>query len=347
MSRAAKPSSSFAISRRLGLLLRVGAAAFFALLLNPSFAAPVASSAWERLASLPVPNGGFFSGLVHGKIIVAGGTTWKGDTKIWLDRIWAYDPGRNQWQEKGRLPSRVAYPVSAYDGRTVWFASGSSGPRTDQGLWRMDTAGAPKRIAKIDDAFVYACGGIIGSRLYAVGGTDDQAKVDRVTNTFRAIDLSTGIVSRLANYPESGLTTGTAVVVGESLFVFGGARWDAQRATVQNHSAAYAYSVTQKHWAALPPLPHPVRGVTAVALDARRIYLAGGYRNDEVEFVADAYIFDVQTQTYTPATPLPYAGMVSLVVAGDWLYCVGGEDRKRHRSDAVFRIRLSNVSSIP
>ncbi len=320
-----------------------GVATFMALLMNPFSAAPAATPAWERLASLPVPNGGFFSGVIDGKIIVAGGTTWKGDTKIWLDQIWAYEPGRDQWRESGRLPSPVAYPVSAHDGRTVWFASGSSGTRTDQGIWRMDTAGMPKRVAKIEDAFVYACGGIIGSNLYAVGGTDDQAKVDRITNTFRAINLSTGKVTRLADYPESGLTTGTSAVIGERLFIFGGAGWDTQRATVRNHASAYVYSVAQKSWSTLPPLPHPVRGLTAVALDARRIYVAGGYRNDEIEFVANAYIFDVQTQTYTPATPLPYAGMVSLVIAGDWLYCVGGEDRKRHRSDALFRIRLSNV----
>jgi hypothetical protein len=30
---------------------------------------------------------------------------------------------------------------------------------------------------------------------------------------------------------------------------------------------------------------------------------------------------------------------VSLVKSGDWLYCIGGEDRKRHRTDAIYRIR--------
>lgn len=313
-------------------------------LMIPVSVADAATSTWERLAPLPVSNGGFLSGVIDGKIVIAGGTTWKDDTKLWLDRIWAYDPNRNQWREAGRLPSALAYPVSAHDGRTVWFASGSSGTRTDQGLWRMDTAGMPKRVAKIEDAFVYASGGIIGSNLYVVGGTDDQGKIDRVTNTFRAIDVSTGKITPLANYPETGLTTGTAAVMGERLFVFGGARWDAQRATVVNHGTAHVYSVAQKSWRALPPLPHATRGLTAIVLDGRRIYLAGGYRNDEVEFVADAYLFDVQTQTYTPTTPLPYAGMVSLVTVGDWLYCVGGEDRKRHRSDAVFRIRWKTLA---
>ena len=34
-----------------------------------------------------------------------------------------------------------------------------------------------------------------------------------------------------------------------------------------------------------------------------------------------------------------------LVVAVDHLYCIGGEDRKKHRSDAVFRLPLSKLLS--
>lgn len=346
MNHSAETSFPFTFRPR-GALRSLGLVAFAILFMTPASAAPAATSSWERRAPLPVSNGGFFSGAIAGQMIVAGGTTWKDDTKRWLDEIWAYEPGRDQWRSVGRLPSAVAYPVSSHDGRTLWFASGSSGTRTDQGLWRMDTAGAPKRVAKLDDAFVYATGGIIGPNLYVVGGTDDQGKLDRVTNRFRAIDISTGQIAPLADYPEAGLTTATATVMGERLFVFGGARWDAPRATVQNHPSAHVYSVARKTWSALPPLPHPVRGLTAVALDARRIYLAGGYRNDAVEFVADAYLFDVETQQYTPTTPLPYAGMVSLVIVGEWLYCLGGEDRKRHRSDAVFRIRAKTLLGFP
>ena len=157
--------------------------------------------------------------------------------------------------------------------------------------------------------------------------------------TFHAINLTTGAITRLANYPEAGLATGTAATIGDRLYVFGGARWDQAKSTVVNHSAAHVYSTTTKTWTALPPLPHPGRGITAVTLDARHILVAGGYRNDDVEFVRDAYVYDVQTGIYTATTPLPYAAMVALVQSGDWLYCLGGEDRKKHRTDAAYRIR--------
>ena len=45
------------------------------------------SAEWERLAPLPESNGGFVSGVVHGEIVIAGGTNWKDDTKQWPDAI--------------------------------------------------------------------------------------------------------------------------------------------------------------------------------------------------------------------------------------------------------------------
>jgi hypothetical protein len=36
---------------------------------------------------------------------------------------------------------------------------------------------------------------------------------------------------------------------------------------------------------------------------------------------------------------------VTLIRNGEWLYCLGGEDRKRHRTDAVFRIRWQELLS--
>jgi N-acetylneuraminic acid mutarotase len=304
-----------------------------------------APAAWERLAPLPVPNGGFIGAASGDGIIALGGVTWKGDTKIWLNGMWSYDPGRNAWREIGNLPVPLAYSVSGSDGTTVWFAGGSSGDSSQRSLWRIAPGQPPRVAAPIESALVYAAGGLIGTTLYAAGGTDDQAAIERITNRFVGIDIRTGQTTRLADYPEASLTTGTAAAVGGKLYVFGGARWDPVAKAVVNHASAHVFSPDTNRWERLPPLPHPGRGYTAVALDARRILIAGGYRNDEVEFVSDAYVFDTQARTFTPTLPLPYAAMVTLIRNGEWLYCLGGEDRKRHRTDAVFRIRWQELLS--
>ena len=81
----------------------------------------------ERLAPLPVPNGGFIAAAIGNRLVVAGGTTWEGETKRWLDRIWTYDPAADRWSDAGRLAGAVAYPVSAQAGDTLWWAGGSGG----------------------------------------------------------------------------------------------------------------------------------------------------------------------------------------------------------------------------
>ena len=338
-----QPGEQRPATRRIRALPRRVRRLLHGIILLTINAAAAAPATWERLAPLPVGNGGFVSAAIDGEVVVAGGTTWKGETKIWLDPIWVYNPERNAWRETGRLPAPMGYGVTGQSRDTLWFAGGSSGTTTHRTLWKIEKGFSPQLVASLDRGFVYSAGALIGSTLYAVGGTDDQAAVDRAGHALLAINAKTGAITQLADYPEPGLTTAAAAAIGDRLFVFGGGQWDPVRKAVVNHATAYAYSVTKKRWEALPPLPHPGRGYTAVALDDRRILVGGGYRNDEVEFVTDAYLFDIRAQTYTPTTPLPYAAMVGLVKNGEWLYCLGGEDRKRHRTDAVFRIRWSEL----
>ncbi|MBL9214577.1 MAG: hypothetical protein JNG83_03780, partial [Opitutaceae bacterium] len=95
-------------------------------------------------------------------------------------------------------------------------------------------------------------------------------------------------------------------------------------------------------WRPLAPLPQAVRGLSVVAIDAGRLYLAGGYANDQ--FSAQGLIYDIATDRYLPAVALPYAAMVTLLPCGEYLYCLGGEDRAKHRSAAAYRIPLSAVA---
>ena len=302
-----------------------------------------AAAGWEQRAPLPVPNGGFVAAALGGRIVIAGGTTWDGDTKRWLSQIWSYDPATDRWREAGRLPAALAYPASAQVGDTLWWAGGSSGETTHRALWTLGGDLAPRLVSRLTEGFVYAAAAAVGLELHVVGGTDDQAALDRVSRRFRSIDLKTGRSTELPSYPEPGFTTGTAIAAGARVLVFGGARWDATARTVVNHASAHAYDTRTRQWSALPPLPRPNRGITAITLDARRIYLAGGYEGGDPGFVSHALIFNPETPGYRPSTPLPYAGMVTLVKLGNWVYCLGGEDRMRHRSAAVHRIAADQL----
>jgi N-acetylneuraminic acid mutarotase len=86
------------------------------------------------------------------------------------------------------------------------------------------------------------------------------------------------------------------------------------------------------------PFPKAVRGVAAVGLDGHRVYLAGGYGTDEEGFLAQAWIYHQDTDSYPQATALPMAICTTLVKCGDLIYALGGEDQKKHRSAQCFKI---------
>jgi N-acetylneuraminic acid mutarotase len=298
---------------------------------------------WERIAPLPEPNGGFVCGSVGGEIVTLGGTNWRDGTKHWLRRIHAYNPATNQWREIGMLDQPLAYAATGQDAETLWFAGGSSGTATHRSVRKIGADFAVKNAHTLDAGAVLAGGALIGTTLYVLGGTDDMNQLDRVSRAFLAVNLHTGKTTRLGDYPGPAFMTGAFAACGDRLFAFGGAHWDAAADAVANLSSAHVFSTVTQRWEELPPLPHVIRGITATALDDQHLLLAGGYKNDEEEFTDAAFIFDVKTLRYIPTKPLPYKAMVSLVKSGEWLYCLGGEDRKKQRTDAAFRIRWKEL----
>lgn len=302
-----------------------------------------AAATWEPIAPLPEPNGGFVAGAVGGRVVIAGGTTWKDGAKQWLDRIHTFDLAANAWRAAGRLDVPLAY--AAVDGHAgaLWLAGGTDGAQTHRAVRIIDRSFTVKTAFPLAEGFALAGGGVMDGALYVLGGTDDMNNLARATNVFRAVDLRTGRVTKLLDYPEPAFITGASAVCGARFFAFGGARWDAAVEAVANLSAAHAFDPAMGRWEKLAPLPYAVRGLTACALDDTRLLLAGGYKNDTEEFTDAAFLYDTRTDRYTATTPLPYRGMVALVKLDDWLYCLGGEDRKKSRTAAAFRIRWKEL----
>jgi N-acetylneuraminic acid mutarotase len=104
---------------------------------------------------------------------------------------------------------------------------------------------------------------------------------------------------------------------------------------VANVDAVFIYSIAEKRWTRGAPLPFASRGLAACIFDDRHILIAGGYTD---RFSADCFIYDTKADRYSNTLSLPYTAMVNLVRAGDFVYCVGGEDKMKHRSPNCYRI---------
>ena len=322
---------------------------------------------WQPLPPLPEPNGGFMCGTAAEKIVIVGGTNWEGGKKNWLKAVRVFDPRTGQWSSTKELDSPHAYAPVFFGGDSFAFLGGYDGTaQSGKFAWGSSTDPIQLRWDLEQPlSLVLAAGGAIGDVLVVAGGTDDPANLaglTRLTYSFHwGADsrhlVASGIwasyeglpplirsggfrVSRMADYPGKPFAVAASAVVGEEIFIFGGMNYDAATKAPLNSTEAYAFSPAKNTWRKLQPLALPNRGLTAIALDDQHIYLAGGYTDD---FTADAYIYDVKSNTYSKAKALPYAAMVALVKLDGFVYCLGGEDKKQSRTDKFFRIPVAEL----
>jgi len=299
-------------------------------------ASTLASDRWEKLPPMPEPIGGFIAAEEDGKLVLIGGTTWRGDAKHFLTSRYVFDPAKMAWEKGPSVPEPIAYAVSGnWNGKLAW----GGGTNGDRSVRRITTA--PGEM--LPELVVLSGGGLIGDELVFAGGTDDPAKIDRTTRAAFSVNLKSGEVTKLPDFPGKGFGVAASAILGGQLFLFGGANWDAEKSTVVNTADAYALTLSTREWRQLKPFPFPVRGLTGIALDDRLIYLAGGYKNDVEEFSPEGFFYDTKTDTYSSAPRPPYRAMVALVKVGEYLYCFGGEDKKKSRTDECWRIPLAKL----
>lgn len=298
-------------------------------------ARPAGAAGWEKLPPLPKPNGGFTLGAHHGRVVVAGGTNWENGEKAWLNAIHAFDPETKDWTLMRSLSGPIAYAVPTADG---WLG-GSDGRRPVKRRFQHEGESLQARdVPGLPDAVVLSAGGQLGSGIVVLaGGTADAADLKNMVRSAHAVHPD-GRVEPLPDLPGRPFAIAASATIGERLFIFGGAHWDEATQAVQNTAAAFVFDLEARTWKPLPPFPFPVRGLAAAALDDRHIYLAGGYQNDVEGFTDKAFVFDTETGICHPAPPLPYAAMVGLVLCEGQLYCLGGEDLPRSRTDRCYRI---------
>ncbi|WP_009958204.1 Kelch repeat-containing protein [Verrucomicrobium spinosum] len=304
---------------------------------------PVAAETWVSIAPLPEPNAGFAAGWVNGKLVIAGGTNWPEGVKRWLNKTWVYNPGTNQWTPGPDLPHPLAYGAGASDGQQLWIAGGADGKMARNEVLALTKEGSWQHVGTMNHHVAFSGGAFMEGSLWIYGGTPDPDDWKQVTTALSSVSTS-GKASNENPLRREGPGIGLPAVVGSGrkVYAFTGAWMSTENGQVQNSAEAAAYDIASKTWTKLDPYPVSARGVAAVALDDQHIYLAGGYGTDEQGFLDAAWIHDVRTQQYRKALPLPIKALVCLVKGGDgFIYVLGGEDQKKHRSAACFRIPVA------
>ena len=304
---------------------------------------------WEALPPLPAPNGGCLAGVQENKIVIVGGTHWEGGFKNWLKEVHVFDTATRKWTTlEGAADAPLAYGLEV-QARTpqregvphFGFLGGTDGTQAVKAVGTVRNGKvqlAP--MPNLPAGLVLMAGGVFEDQQLVViaGGMDDPGNLAGVRRETHLIVRD--VVKRAADYPGKPFAVAASAVVGDELLVFGGMNHDATTQMPVNTDAAYAYSPAKDAWRPLKPLVRPNRGLSAVVLNEQHVYIAGGYTDD---FTADAVVYDVKNDTYTSAPPLPLAAMVKLIRCGDFIYCLGGEDKKQSRTDKCFRISVGQL----
>ena len=278
----------------------------------------------------------------QGRIFVVGGTNWIEGHKRWLAGVHVYNPAAQRWETLPSLGEPLAHALVGSTDSGLLVAGGTTGRAPSQALRSLEAG--PRFVEsarRLTTPAVVAAGGLVGAELIVVGGTDDVANVAGFRRDAFAWNVHTGAQRTLPVYPGRPLGIAASAVVGDEVFVFGGASWIAAEAKVVNLADAYAFSVGRNAWRRLRSLPRGGRALAAVPLDANRIYLAGGVQDGTEGFSAQAVIYHLAEDQYTAAVPLPYRAYVALVLCDGFVYCLGGEDQARQRTDLVYRISVA------
>lgn len=299
-----------------------------------------AESVWEEMPALPKGLAGHAVAAQGGTLLVAGGTWWEGDRKVWRDAVLALDPHDQSWREVGNLPQPLGYAGVVGGADEIWLLGGHNADGGRRDVVRCDREGASHVSATLSAAWTFAR----GARLE----TEDYFVVRRVhaeagwEGAFMAVDVESGRERECAPLPNAAWVLPAVAMVGEQIVVAGGARREEATGKIVNQAAIMTFDPAQQTWHHQGDLPVALRGMGAVAVGADLVYLAGGF-SDVGGFGDRAWIFNVTSGELTKALALPLAVMPELLRVGDAVYSIGGEDAPRGRSAWVFRASIRSL----
>jgi|GEM_PF-2616143 len=312
----------------------------FAVAFMAAVASLSAESIWEELPALPEGLAGQVVAATGDSVLVAGGTLWDDDRKVWRDAVLTLGPDDQSWRKVGSIPQPLGYAgfVGGDDG--IWLLGGHNEEGALSDIVHVDQEGTCQVIASMPEAWRFSRGARSERGDYFVVRRE---QVDAGwEGAFLAVDVGSGQIRECAPLPNAAWVLPAVAATGGNIVVAGGATRVEAMGGIRNQSGILTFDPQQKVWHHRGDLPVALRGMGAVALGVGRVYLAGGY-GDAKGFEDRAWIFDVKTGDLTEAPALPLAMMPELLRVGDAVYAIGGEDAPRRRSARVFRALISSL----
>lgn len=256
---------------------------------------------WKEGAELPRSVAGYMGGVIHGKLLIIGGSYWENKQKHWSDLVQVFDPVADTWGNGAPLPAPRSDAASAgLNGDLYIFGGGAGTEIRKDGLVLRNGQWVALPDAELPEPRRYPAALSSHGFIYLLGGMSKADDYTSVTNTFWRWRPKSKGWEVLPSLPGPGRINHAMAEIGGSIYVFAGATTGGP--DVVNLSDAYKYDPAAEKWTRLPDLTVARRAWWAMGLGDGALVL-GGYTDD---FVREVYTYDPQ-HNLQPVTPLPQA----------------------------------------
>jgi uncharacterized metal-binding protein len=302
---------------------------------------PVTTIEWSERRPMPRAEAGGAAAYIGSELVIAGGTAWDGDVKVWLKDVQVYQPASDRWISGPSLPVALAYgPFVASAGGLEIFG-GSDGKTVYRNSWRLNAANKSwERTGTVPADVLLGRAARVDHSVFLFGGCPDAADLARCSDAVWRRD-GEGEWRRVSTIPGGPLALPAIAVSGSSIYLFGGCSMPAS-GKVMNHAGAYRYDSETNVWTTIQKLPAANRGLSAIASAKRYIYLFGGYTDSG--FSSEVLLYDIEKDSYSRLKPMPVGLLgIEFVLNGHSIYGAGGEDRMRGRSARLLQGTLKET----
>ncbi len=290
---------------------------------------PSSSGHWQTLSPVEIARSHAPTTEHDGKLYAFGGG---GPDFKSLNSTICFDPETGQWSNKAEMPTLRSGAVAATIGDRIYVIGG--GFRQKDGNFRFlrtvdiyhpktDTwESGPDMIQPHD----YPAIAVLNNQIYVLGGhhpdaTQGGPKTDPGFDFCERFDPDTNRWEAIAPLPTPRFAL-SALVVDGKILAMGGVAFKPEG--FNNFTVIEIYDSDTNSWSASPEfaLPWPAAGLGAAAAK-EKLYIFGGYSDDDIHNRTSCYDFKTSTWTATAPVPAPVAAM-GVCTINDTIYSVGG-----------------------
>ncbi|MCM3871311.1 MAG: hypothetical protein ND895_11555, partial [Pyrinomonadaceae bacterium] len=277
-----------------------------------------AQNGWMTATPMTSARYGMATGVIDGKIYVAGGTS---DGTNMLNTLEVFDPVMNTWSTVAPMPAMRYTAFAGVISGKLYVAGGHDGSSTVATLFVYDPAtNTWSTLAPMPTARAILTGGVINGKLYVAGGYTSTTTFASI-NKLEVYDPATNTWATKKPMPNSGRYGAGAAVFSNRLYVAGGYGNDVGYSQILE-----VYDSLTDSWTAKTSMPQ-VQYLHAAGVLNGQLYTFGGYESAANPNLNRTQVYDPTVDAWSTGPALPIARLLpSAGVVGNSIHVIGGSN---------------------